>query len=171
MMTMVQSNMKDPKAITGKTVLAWLIGFFGVIFTANAIFLYLAFGSFPGVVVESSYEAGQAYNREIAAAKAQEELRWQVTNEVTRTTGAGAKVQVTALDAKGTPLYGVDVKAALRRPAQGEGDVELFLNADGGGRYTADVSDLPAGNWNLVLVIEQDGKRMFKSENRIFLTD
>ena len=28
-MTMVQSNMRDPKAISGKTVLAWLLGFFG----------------------------------------------------------------------------------------------------------------------------------------------
>ena len=53
-MTMVQSNMKDPKAITGKTVLVWLLAFFGVIFTANAVFIYLALGSFPGVVVESS---------------------------------------------------------------------------------------------------------------------
>ena len=94
-MTMVQSNMKDPKAITGKTVLVWLLAFFGVIFTANAVFIYLALGSFPGVVVESSYEAGQAYNQEIAAAKAQADLNWQVSTEFTRTSSADGKLVVT----------------------------------------------------------------------------
>lgn len=110
-MTMVQSNMKDPKAITGKTVLVWLLAFFGVIFTANAVFIYLALGSFPGVVVESSYEAGQAYNEEIAAAKAQADLNWQVSTEFTRTSGADGKLVVTANDAQGTPLYGVVLHA------------------------------------------------------------
>ena len=170
-MTMVQSNMKDPKAITGKTVLVWLLGFFGVIFTANAIFIYLALGSFPGVVVESSYEAGQAYNQEIAAAKAQEQLHWQVTSEFQDVGETGSKLMVSAVDAEGTPLFGVDVRAVLRHPAKQGADVELLLRADGGGRYVADVEKLPEGNWILVLQIEQDGIRKFKSENRIYLKD
>ncbi|MCV0423836.1 MAG: FixH family protein [Roseibium sp.] len=170
-MTMVQSNMKDPKAITGKTVLVWLLGFFGVIFTANAIFIYLALGSFPGVVVESSYEAGQAYNQEIAAAKAQAELHWQVTSEFLDTGDTGSTLMVSATDADGTPLFGVDVRAVLRHPANDDADVELFLHADGGGRYVADVEALPEGNWTLVLEIRQEGIRKFKSENRIYLKD
>ncbi|WP_281926511.1 FixH family protein [Roseibium album] len=170
-MTMVQSNMKDPKAITGKTVLIWLLGFFGVIFAANAVFIYLALGSFPGVVVESSYEAGQGYNQELAAAKAQEQLHWQVSSEVVRSTDDTWKLVVHAADAEATPLYGIDINVLLRRPAQEMADVEANLRADGGGRYVADLEHLPAGNWTLVLEIEQDGNRKFKSENRIFLKD
>lgn len=170
-MTMAQSNMKDPKAITGKTVLAWLFCFFGVVFTANGIFLYLALGSFPGVVVDSSYEAGQTYNQEIAAAKAQAGLGWQVSSEIARTSADGAKLVVTAMDAHGTPLYGIAVNAALRHPAQENEDVTAVLRADGGGRYVGEIEKLASGNWTLVLEIEQDGARRFKSENRMFIGD
>ncbi|MEO1114639.1 MAG: FixH family protein [Pseudomonadota bacterium] len=170
-MTMAQSNMKDPKAITGRTVLAWLICFFGVVFTANGIFLYLALGSFPGVVVDSSYEAGQAYNQEIAAAKAQAGLGWQVSSEIVRTSPDSAKLFVSAMDAQGTPLYGIAVTAVLRHPAQENEDVTAVLRADGGGRYVGDIDEVASGNWTLVLEIEQDGSRRFKSENRMFISD
>ncbi len=168
-MTMVQSNMKDPKAITGKTVLVWLLAFFGVIFAANAVFIYLALGSFPGVVVESSYEAGQAYNEEIAAAKAQADLNWQVSTEFTRTSSADGKLVVTAEDAQGTPLYGVVLHALLRNPVHDDADVKVDFTADGGGRYVGTVENLADGNWTLILEIEQDGERKFRSENRIFV--
>jgi nitrogen fixation protein FixH len=168
-MTMVQSNMKDPKAISGKTVLAWLLGFFGVVFVANAIFIYLALGSFPGVVVESSYEAGQAYNEEIAAAKAQAELNWQVSSEFVRTSDQDGKLVVTAKDAQGTPLYGVALHALMRNPVHDDTDVKIDFTADGGGRYVGTVEKLADGNWTLILEIEQDGERKFRSENRIFV--
>lgn len=170
-MTMVHSNMKDPKAITGKTVLVWLIAFFAVIFTANGIFIYLALGSFPGVAVESSYEAGQAYNQEIEAAREQAALNWQVASELLRSGEHGGKLIVTAKDGRQSPLFSVDITAVLQHPAQEKADVEVFLSADGGGRYVGEVSDLPAGNWNLVLEIAQDGERKFRSENRVFVKD
>lgn len=170
-MTMAQSNMKDPAAITGKTVLAWLFGFFGVVFAANGVFVYLALGSFPGVVVESSYEAGQAYNQEIAAAKAQETLHWLVSSELVRIGKDGSRLVVTAADAGGTPLHGHTVHAFLRNPVQAAADVEVYLRADGGGRYIGEVDHVPAGNWTLVLEIEQDGLRKFRSENRVFLKE
>ena len=170
-MTMVQSNMKDPKAITGKTVLAWFLGFFGVVFAANVVFLYLAFGTFPGVVVKSAYDAGQTYNEEIAAAKAQDQLNWQIGSELTRSGETGGTLLVTATDAEGTPIYGVDVQATLRRPAQKAADQEVVLTADGGGRYLAEIENLADGKWTLILEIEQDGQRKFKSESKLFLKD
>lgn len=168
-MTMVEPNMKDPKAISGKTVLVWLLAFFGVVFAANAVFIYLALGSFPGVVVESSYEAGQTYNEEIAAAKAQSELNWQVSTEFVRTTGADGRLVVTAKDAQGTPLYGVALNALLRNPVHDDADVKVDFTADGGGRYVGEVENLADGNWTLILEIEKDGERKFRSENRIFV--
>lgn len=170
-MTMAQSNMKDPKAITGKTVLAWLLGFFGVIFTANAVFIYLALGSFPGVVVESSYEAGQAYNQEIAAAKVQAALNWQVSSEFVRTGEDGGKLIVTAKDADGAPLYGIELNAMMRNPVHDGDDRRITFTADGGGRYVGTVETLASGNWTLVLLISQEGERKFKSENRIFVKE
>ncbi|MBN9669373.1 FixH family protein [Roseibium aggregatum] len=168
-MEMVQSKVKDPKAITGRTVLIWLLGFFGVIFAANAVFIYLALGTFPGVVVESSYEAGQVYNEEIAAAKAQAELNWKVTSEFVRSGEAGGRLVVTAMDDKGVPLYGLSINALLRNPVHETADVAAVLNADGGGRYIANLENVPEGNWTLIVEIEKGGERKFRSENRIFL--
>lgn len=170
-MAIAETNGKDPKAISGKTVLVWLLGFFGVVFTANGIFLYLALGSFPGVAVESSYEAGQAYNQEIAAARAQGILNWQVSSELVRDGAAGGKLTVTAADSKAQPLFGVDILARLKHPAQEKADIDITLRADGGGRYVGSIEDLPAGNWTLLLEISEDGERRFKSENRVFLKD
>lgn len=170
-MSMVQSSMKDPKAITGKTVLVWLFAFFGVIFAANGIFIYLALGSFPGVVEDRPYEAGQAYNEEIAAARTQAALNWQVSGEVIQSVEGTGRLVVTAADAGGTPLHGVEVRALLRHPARATSDIEAILTADGGGRYTADLEKVPAGNWTLILEIEAEGVRKFKSENRIFLKE
>ncbi|GAA0777708.1 nitrogen fixation protein FixH [Roseibium denhamense] len=170
-MATIQTHMKDPKAITGKTVLVWLLSFFAVVFTANAIFIYLALGSFPGVAVESSYEAGQSYNQEIAAAAEQHKLNWQIGSVLERTNAEAGRLLVTAADADGAPLYGVAVSAVLQHPAQQTADIDIVLTADGGGRYIADLDRLPAGNWNLVLVIEQDGMRKFKSENRVFVKE
>ncbi|GAB4577143.1 MAG: hypothetical protein Tsb0019_04810 [Roseibium sp.] len=168
-MAMVQSNMKDPKAFTGRTVLFWLLGFFGVVFAANAVFIYLALGSFPGVVVESSYEAGQAYNEEIAAAKAQAALNWQVTSDFKGTGGDAGKIVVTALDADGAPLYGIELEALLRNPVNDAADVSVDFTADGGGRYIGEVGHVAPGNWTLVLQIRKGGERVFRSENRVFL--
>jgi len=170
-MTMADINAKEPKPITGRTVLVWLFGFFGVIFAANAVFLYLALGSFPGVVVESSYKAGQSYNQEIAAARVQADLNWQISSEIVRQTGAGGQLVVTAMDAGGNPLYGIELQASLMHPAHENADIDLILRADGGGRYVAEVDTLPPGNWNLILEIDQDGSRKFKSENRVFVKD
>ena len=106
-----------------------------------------------------------------AAAKAQADLNWQVSGELSRKGEEGARLVVVAEDAANAPLYGVEIKALLRHPAQETADVEAFLRADGGGRYIAELDRIPSGNWTLVLEIEQDGKRVFKSENRIFLKD
>jgi nitrogen fixation protein FixH len=168
---MVETSGKDPKAITGKTVLVWLLGFFGAVFLANGVFIYLALGSFPGVVVESSYKAGQEYNQEIAAARAQEARHWQISSQFVPQNDAGRQLVVTAADASGTPLYGIDIRATLKHPAQEKADIEFFLKADGGGRYISEIENLPAGNWNLILEIDQDGARKFKSENRVFVKE
>jgi nitrogen fixation protein FixH len=167
---MAQPTVTDPKAVTGRTVLFWLLGFFGVVFAANGVFIYLALGSFPGVVVESSYEAGQAYNQEIAAARAQADLNWQVSSEFIRS-GDGGKLIVTAFDKDGTPLYGIELNAMLRNPVADNSDVQVTFHADGGGRYIGEIASMPAGNWTLVLLIGQEGERRFKSENRIFLSE
>lgn len=168
-MTMSHSGAEEPKAITGKTVLAWLLGFFGVVFTVNGVFLYMALGSFPGVAVESSYKAGQAYNQDIAASQAQVARGWTVETLVRRSGENAAEIFVTALDQDGTPLTGLQFSADLRHPTYEGFDRTAQLVETGPGQYRGTVADVNDGNWNLALNAVSGSDRVFRSQNRVFL--
>ncbi|MBA5776147.1 FixH family protein [Stappia sp. F7233] len=162
------------RVVTGRTVLFWLLGFFLVVSAANAVFIWLALGSFPGVVVESSYEAGLRYNGEIARSKAQADLGWQVDAHVERQADGTADILVTAKDEAGNPLSGLLLKATLTRPAS-DGDARVVILAEGEtGRYSGLAESIDAGQW--LLDLEADGpaagggdNTVFRSHNRLFL--
>lgn len=163
---------KDVKPFTGRTVLYWVLGFFGVIFAANAAFLYFAFGSFPGTVVDSSYKAGLAFNGEVAAAKAQADRGWQVGAHLDRSSGGAARITVSARDAAGVPVAGLVFTARLSHPTAAGLDQAVALAPLEDGRYTGVTGQpLAPGNWNMVIEAEGAEGRMFRSENRVFLKD
>lgn len=170
-MSMTGSEAQDPKAFTGRTILYWLLGFFGVVFAANAAFIWLALGTFPGVVVESSYQAGQVYNHDIAEAKEQSARGWQVDTDLSRTTELGAFLEVDARDKANAPLSGMVFTAVLKHPVYEGHDVSVELKETGSGHYTADLANVMSGNWTLFLEARKDGQRLFRSENRLFLKD
>ncbi len=174
MTSSMADTMTQPRAerkITGRTVLFWMIGFFTVIFIANAIFLHLALSSFPGVVTETAYEDGLAYNDAIAASRAQAARDWSVSGALERAGETAARVEVVARDAGDAPLSGLAVTATLRRPASPEAPLVVVLQEGESGRYQAMVKDLAAGNWILDLEAlgGQDGAA-FKSRNRLYLS-
>lgn len=163
---------KVEKPITGRTVLFWILGFFGVIFAANGAFLYFAYGSFPGTVVDSSYKAGLAFNGEVAAAKAQADRGWQVAAHLDRSSGGAARITVSALEAGGVPVAGVSFVAKLSHPTAAGLDQTVTLNPLEDGRYTGVTPQpLAPGNWNMVIEAEGGEGRLFRSENRVFLKD
>jgi nitrogen fixation protein FixH len=157
------------KPFTGWTVLFWLLGFFAVIFAANGVFIWLALGTFPGVVVESSYHAGQVYNQEIAVARAQAERAWDVEAKLERAHDGTASIKVEARDKLGAPLTGLSFVALLKHPIHEGQDVEIDMTEGESGVYTGNAGGLSAGNWNLVLEAESANERLFRSENRLFL--
>lgn len=157
--------------ITGRTVLYWLIGFFAVIFAANTVFIWLALGSFPGEVEEGSYKVGQRYNQEIAAARAQSELGWSVEIDLSRGAGGSADLVVSAADADGGPLTGLTFTANLIHPTNDANDTQFTLRETENGRYAGTAEAVPAGNWNLEVLAENTEGRVFKSENRLYLSE
>lgn len=174
-MTSTTEHMADGRSerrITGRTVLIWLIGFFSVIFAVNGVFLHLALNSFPGVVSETSYEDGLAYNDEIAAARAQAARDWSVAGAVERSADGQAAVEVVAKDKAGNPLVGLLVTARLIRPASPEAARVLVLQEGELGRYGGTLSNLAAGRWILDLDARKgDDTATFRSRNRIFLSE
>lgn len=105
------------REMTGRTVLGWIIGFFAVIFLANAVFLWLAISSFSGIEATSAYKAGQTFASDKAMAEAQAERGWKVSTEIVRA-GTGADVRLSARDIAGAPVGGVRFLAVFKRPGR-----------------------------------------------------
>lgn len=154
--------------LTGRAVLVWLLAFFGVVIAVNVLMAKLAIDTMPGTAA-SSYEAGNAYNADILAARDQAARAWRVHGHVERDADGRTSVEVDAHDAAGLPLDGLAFSGALERPAEGHADRGFTLLEYGGGRYRGQAIDVPPGQWDLVLQADRGAVRMFASRNRITL--
>lgn len=127
---------------TGWHMFAIMVAFFGVVIAVNVTMMQIARGTFGGIVVENSYVASQEFNGWLDAAKAQEELGWQVTSGL----DAGRKV---TLGVTGAPET-LAVTAVVRHPLGRQPDQALTFHRVGTGRYVSTTA-LPAGRWTLRL--------------------
>lgn len=166
-----ETDRNSPRRLTGRGVLAWLLGFFAVVFLANAVFIYLAMTSWTGLEVESSYKAGQAYQGEIDAASRQAALGWNVELSVERGAPGEVSLRVAARDAGGAPLTGLAVSARLQRPTFRAQDITVSLVEGEIGVYAARVAGVAPGQWVVRLAAEGAGDAVFRSRNRVFLAE
>lgn len=131
------------------------VGLFGVVLLANGIMVGVAFDSWTGLVEHNYYRRGLAYNEALAAARAQDELGWQV--EVSpQNEHAGALVLLLSLaDADSRAMAADRIVARLERPTSAAFDRELAFAELQRGRYAASVEDLEPGVWDLRLVLHK----------------
>lgn len=151
------------RPITGRTVLACFVCFFGVIFIANFFLVRAAVTSFGGVETESSYKAGLAFRQESEAAAAQEARHWKVDGHL-----GTERLDMTARDAEGRPVTGVTLLASLHHPTDRRHDLALDPREIAPGQWRAD-AQVPAGQWTLVVEFKRDDERLFRSSNRIIV--
>src|SRR3990170_2587527 len=97
---------KPPRELTGRAVLVCFLGFFGIVFAANALLVQVATSTFGGLETGSSYKAGLMFTREMAQAERQRALRWQVDGKLVRDRAGDAVLDISARDARGVPLAG-----------------------------------------------------------------
>ncbi|MGY4310090.1 nitrogen fixation protein FixH [Bradyrhizobium sp. USDA 4369] len=157
------------KPLTGRMVLAMLLGFFGTVIGVNVYMMKMAISTLPGTDVDSAYTASLGYEKEIAAARDQEARRWQVEAHIERGASGAAVVQVNARDASGNPLSGVKFQGRLERPADKRADQEVELAEIGIGVYRGTAEAIAPGQWDLVLEGDSSGRRLFLSKNRVLL--
>jgi nitrogen fixation protein FixH len=159
---------KAVREVTGTTVLACFVGFFGIIATVNAIMMYAAITTFAGTETASSYKASLAYKAEEAAASAQTKLNWQVEGRIVRTPSGEAVLTVDLRDQNRLPVYGVDVSARLAHPlnARLDHDIALSRIADGGFRGTTEAS---VGQWTLTVDVKRGSERIYRTKSRVVL--
>jgi len=151
-------------------VLLCVVAFFGIVLLANGILVREAISTFGGLETESSYKAGLAFGREIAASEAQEKRHWNVTTKVGAITDGQLRIEITALDAGGRPLNRIEAVARLAHPTDRRLDHTLDMPAAGSGRFVGQTV-ATAGQWDLIVDLLRDDERMFRSRERIVLKD
>lgn len=155
------------RVLTGRMVLAILAGFFGVMLVVNFIFATYAVKTFSGLDSDNPYDAGLAYNREIAAAKAQSDLGWSV--DLTRTPDAGAtQITVTVKDKAGEPVRDLDVALHFYFPATRKLDRQIAASAIADGVYSG-AAPLVSGRWDVEVDLTRNGERLFRSRNPLIV--
>ena len=157
-----------PRELTGRMVLMWLVGFFGVVAAVNAVMMAAAISTFAGLDSDSPYQAGLAFDQEIAAARAQQALHWQVQAKVTTTDEGRTLVEIFARDANGAPLSGLGATATLVHPTDRRLDRDLAISEDGPGHFRG-VTGPAVGQWDVVIDLTREGTRQFRTKNRVVL--
>lgn len=163
------STSTSPRPLTGKVVLAMLLGFFGTVMSVNAFMMTMAIKTLPGTEVDSSYAESLRYETEISAARDQDKRGWKVDAQVERAADGRATLRVEARDKAGLPLPGLKFFGKLERPADKRFDRDITLAETDAGIYRGDATGIDPGRWELVLEGDRDGNRMFLSKNKLML--
>lgn len=156
-----------PRELTGRAVLFWLLGFFGLIFAVNGVLVRAATSTFAGLETSSSYKAGLMFRQELDSAERQAALHWRVDGKLVDK-GGQAVLDITVRDAKGVAVTGLTAQARLAHPATDKLDHDVSLGRVGAGAFHGAVEAAP-GQWELILDLDRDGERVFRSRSRVTL--
>ncbi|SNB65937.1 Nitrogen fixation protein FixH [Rhodoblastus acidophilus] len=162
---MIEDSDYHPKGapLTGRKVLLILIGFFGVMLAVNFYMARAAIKTHPGLDIAHPYDAGVAYNKEIAAAKAQEALGWTV--DLSRVVqGAVTAITVTVKDRDGRPVNDLVASLHFVYPATSRLDQVVVVGSVADGVY-AGAAELQRGHWEVEVVLQREGQQIFRSRN------
>jgi nitrogen fixation protein FixH len=163
--SMNQDSDYQPKGppLTGRKVLVMLLAFFGVMFGVNFYMAREAIKTHPGLDRANPYDQGVAYNKEIAAAKAQEALGWSV--DLTRAQKGGAtEVTATVKDKAGRLVSDLQATLHFEYPATSKRDRDVVASAVAEGVYSGE-AELAPGHWDVVIEFTREGERLFRSRN------
>lgn len=157
---------RPPRIITGRTVLIYLVAFFGVVFAMNFFMVRVAISSFSGVETESSYKAGLTFKNDVAASQAQDALHWAVEAHVQH--GDKSRILISARDAKAQSISGLTTEVTLAHPTDKRRDVAIEFVETTPGQFQS-LTPLPEGRWDLVIGLKRDGQTVFRSKSRVSL--
>ena len=159
---------KKPRELTGRAVLCWILGFFGLVFAVNGVLVQAATSTFGGLETSSSYKAGLKFKEEMDSAERQTALHWKVDGKLTRDKAGEAVIDVTVHDDKGAPVTGLSGTARLAHPATSRLDHDVTLSALGAGALHG-ATAAPAGQWELIIDLNRGDDRVFRSRSRVTL--
>lgn len=136
--------------LTGRGVLLWLAGFFGIIIAVNVWFIVAAVRTFSGEDEQKPYLQGVEYNQTLARRAAQRALNWQATVTSARVNGKTVRVTISLRQADGTPVSRLSLQGELRHPSDEGRDRPVALKEVVPGQYVATVTGVSTGAWDIV---------------------
>lgn len=151
-----------PFRVTGRHVLAAMVGFFAIVIALDTYFVTLAIRTFPGEVSRTPYEDGLAYNSRLAQQAAQARIGWRASAAVE----PDGRVVVRVISANGAPVTGLKGEAAFERPATEAGRMALKLMEGEPGEYVARPGRI-GGSWDLTATFADVSGRRFVAERRL----
>ncbi|MDG1709009.1 MAG: FixH family protein [Emcibacteraceae bacterium] len=148
------------KPYTGKRILAWFIGFFLVVFSANGIMTYFALKTWTGLETDDAYVKGLNYNSEIEKARVQTSSGWNIIiSEKPSAMSGRFEVQLTR------PLESLpptQITATFIRSVQEGYDQEISLSPLGNNLYGAPIELPLVGQWNVLVVVNSQNEPIYK---------
>ena len=168
MHTTCRRKRKPARELTGRVVLFWLLGFFGIVFAVNAVLVQAATSTFGGLETGSSYKAGLMFTQEIASAQRQDALHWHVNGTLTRDRAGEAVLDINARDGQSALLTGLTAMARLAHPADARLDHTIPLSHTGPGAFHGEAQAQP-GQWELIVDLYRGDDRLFRSRSRVTL--
>lgn len=153
--------------LTGRGVLAWLLGFFGVIILMNAYFITISARTFRGEDEQKPYLQGVEYNDTLARRARQQDLGWQAVISTERETDGQFAVFVRMEDRDHALRSGLRLEGELRHPADENRDHVLHFVEDSPGLYRAVAHGVTPGAWDVLL--HARGKLPFEADRRLWL--
>ncbi|MFN4143293.1 FixH family protein [Aestuariivirga sp.] len=151
------------KQLTGWHVLAMLLAFFGVIIGVNGLMAYFANSTWSGLIVANGYVASQSFDKDLARAKAQDALGWNVGF-----TFGEDRIRLTFEDAGGAKIDGLSIAGNLERTVTDKEDQKLTFAAMGAGVYSAPAR-LSSGVWEVEVHAQGEGVPDYRKIFRFFV--
>ena len=150
--------------LTGRHVLAMVVGFFLLIFAVNGVFVYVSLSSHPGTTTRDAYREGLEYNRVLERAERQQALGWR--SEVLQ---EGGTVRLRVRDATDAAVRGLVGNVHAGRPASASEDRTLATVETAPGTYEAEGPPFGPGRWTVVFEMRDGAGRRFRAEEGILV--
>lgn len=164
---MSQSEIRqDGRPLTGRSVALILIAFFLTVASVDFVMVRAAINTFGGLETPSSYKAGLAFNRDLAAARDQAALHWTVDVGVVQHGHGAATITVQPRDAAGHAVPALTLVAQFHHPVDSRRDRPLAFTEVSTGLFRADVQDA-AGVWNFSFDLRKNDRRVFRWKGRV----
>jgi len=158
------------EGLKGRHVLVALVAFFGVMLVANGIFVYFAVATFSGGDTSNAYRKGLDYNDTLAAAERLAARGWQ--SQIGYDDRAG-RLSLSVRDREEVPVTGLNIEAALSRPATAQEDQAVGLTEAEPGVYAADIKLAP-GLW-VISVAPSEARNasepVYRLKHRLFVAE